>query len=74
MVLTQPGVKTSNNHGTGRTLSAAIATYMGFGLSTREAVEHAQSFFNHCLREGYAPGLGSGPPNHAAWIARRVGE
>lgn len=74
VALTQPGVKTSNNHGTGCTLSAAIATYMGFGLSTREAVEHAQRFLNHCLREGYAPGLGSGPPNHASWIARRVGE
>ena len=74
VALTQPGVKTSNNHGTGCTLSAAIATYMGLGLSTREAVEHAQRFLNHCLREGYAPGLGSGPPNHAAWIARRVGE
>ena len=29
IALKQPGVKTSNNHGTGCTLSAAIATYLG---------------------------------------------
>ena len=64
----------SNNHGTGCTLSAAIATYLGLGLGIRDAIVHAQKFLNHCLRHGYAPGLGAGPPNHASWIAKRVGE
>ena len=61
IALKQPGVKTSNNHGTGCTLSAAIATYLGLGLGIREAIVHAQKFLNHCLRHGYAPGLGAGP-------------
>ena len=74
IALKQPGVKTSNNHGTGCTLSAAIATYLGLGLGIRDAIVHAQKFLNHCLRHGYAPGLGAGPPNHASWIAKRVGE
>lgn len=74
LALKQPGVKTSNNHGTGCTLSAAIATYLGLGLGIRDAIVHAQKFLNHCLRHGYAPGLGAGPPNHASWIAKRVGE
>ena len=68
IALKQPGVKTSNNHGTGCTLSAAIATYLGLGLGIRDAIVHAQKFLNHCLRHGYAPGLGAGPPNHASWI------
>ena len=74
VALRQPAVKTSNNHGTGCTLSAAIATYLGLGLGIREAIVHAQKFLNHCLRHGYAPGLGSGPPNHASWIAKRADE
>lgn len=60
IALKQPGVKTSNNHGTGCTLSAAIATYLGLGLGIRDAIVHAQKFLNHCLRHGYAPGLGGG--------------
>ena len=59
IALKQPGVKTSNNHGTGCTLSAAIATYLGLGLGIRDAIVHAQKFLNHCLRHGYAPGLGA---------------
>lgn len=72
--LSQPVVRTANNHGTGCTLSAAIACYLGSGLEMRDAVVHAQRYLNHCLRHGYAPGLGAGPPNHAAWIAGRHGE
>ncbi|MEG2005810.1 MAG: bifunctional hydroxymethylpyrimidine kinase/phosphomethylpyrimidine kinase, partial [Bilophila sp.] len=70
--LSQPAVHTANNHGTGCTLSAAIATFLGLGLPVHEAVVHAQTYLNHCLRHGYAPGLGAGPPNHASWIVRRV--
>ena len=55
-------------------LSAAIAAYLGLGLGIRDAIVHAQKFLNHCLRHGYAPGLGAGPPNHASWIAKRVDE
>ena len=72
LALRQPAVATANNHGTGCTLSAAIATWLGLGCSLRDAIVHAQRFLNHCLQHGYAPGLGSGPPNHASWIVRRV--
>ena len=72
--LPQPVVRTSNNHGTGCTLSAAIATYLGMGLELKEAIMRAQRYLNHCLRHGYTPGLGAGPPDHASWIARRADE
>jgi hydroxymethylpyrimidine/phosphomethylpyrimidine kinase len=64
--LAQPRVDTPNNHGTGCTLSAAIATCLGLGLELRPAVERAQRYLNLCLRESYTPGKGFGPPNHAA--------
>lgn len=72
VALPVPKVRTGNNHGTGCTLSAAIATFLGAGYDLRDSVEAAQAYLNHCLRHGYAPGLGAGPPNHASWITGRV--
>lgn len=64
--LPQVLVDTKNNHGTGCTLSAAIATYLGRGYALREAVLAGQAYLNLCLRMSYTPGEGCGPPNHAA--------
>ena len=64
--LRKPTVKTTNNHGTGCTLSAAIATGLGHGLPLIEAVKKAQDFLNLALRTSWAPGKGCGPVNHAA--------
>lgn len=66
--LRQPHVDTPNNHGTGCTLSAAIATWLGFGMPLRVSVTKAQEYLNAGLRHAYAPGEGAGPPRHmAAW-------
>lgn len=64
--LPQPKVETTNNHGTGCSLSAAIATGLGKGLPLSVAVTQAQEFLNLALRKSYAPGKGCGPVNHAA--------
>jgi hydroxymethylpyrimidine/phosphomethylpyrimidine kinase len=56
-------VETSNNHGTGCTLSAALATFLGQGLPLSEAVVKAQSFLSRALQSSFCPGLGAGPPN-----------
>lgn len=64
--LPQARVDTTNNHGTGCTLSAAIATGLGQGLPLQVAVARAQKFLNLALRKSYAPGKGCGPVNHAA--------
>lgn len=63
--LAQPRVDTPNNHGTGCTLSAAIATNLGKGLPLSVAVSNAQEFLNRALRHSYAPGKGCGPVNHS---------
>ncbi len=71
IALSQPRVDTPNNHGTGCTLSAAIATCLGLGMDLLPAVQRAQRYLNLCLRESYTPGQGFGPPNHAAPLALR---
>lgn len=64
--LPQAKIETNNNHGTGCTLSAAIATGLGHGLPLETAILRAQAFINLALRKSYAPGKGCGPVNHAA--------
>lgn len=59
-------VDTKNTHGTGCTLSAAIATYLAHGADLKSAVKKAQVYLSRCLRKSYTPGEGFGPPNHAA--------
>jgi hydroxymethylpyrimidine/phosphomethylpyrimidine kinase len=59
-------VESPNTHGTGCTLSAAIATWLGHGLPLRVAVTKAQEYLNLALRRSYNPGKGVGPPNHMA--------
>ncbi|MFV0423426.1 bifunctional hydroxymethylpyrimidine kinase/phosphomethylpyrimidine kinase [Oleidesulfovibrio sp.] len=69
VALSQKKVDTPNNHGTGCTLSAAIATMLAKGYALQDSIVKAQGYLNFCLRKGYAPGQGFGPPNHAAPIA-----
>ena len=56
-------VETSNNHGTGCTLSAAIATFLAFGLPLVNAVTQAQDYLTRALATSFCPGIGAGPPN-----------
>lgn len=69
MSLPQARVDTENNHGTGCTLSAAIACGLGKGLPLEVSVRNAQKFLNQALRKSYNPGKGCGPVNHAAGFA-----
>lgn len=65
--LEQAKIETGNNHGTGCTLSAAIACGLGRGLPLSVSISRAQKFLNEALRKSYQPGEGSGPVNHA-WM------
>ncbi|WP_027179475.1 bifunctional hydroxymethylpyrimidine kinase/phosphomethylpyrimidine kinase [Maridesulfovibrio bastinii] len=64
--LMQQRVKCNNNHGTGCTLSAAIASGLAKGENLVTAIRHAQQFLNLALRSSFSLGEGSGPPNHLA--------
>ena len=45
-------------HGSGCTLTSAISAYYALGLSIGEAVEEAQYFTWHALKNGFKPGKG----------------
>ncbi|MEW6266957.1 MAG: bifunctional hydroxymethylpyrimidine kinase/phosphomethylpyrimidine kinase [Thermodesulfobacteriota bacterium] len=63
-------IETRNTHGTGCTLSAALATFLAKGCDLIEAVRQAKSFITLAIKSGLAIGQGHGPTNPFAWVAR----
>ena len=61
-----PRIDTVNTHGTGCTLSSAIAAYLASGADLHQAVESARAYVRAALSAGAAvrTGTGSGPLNH----------
>ncbi|MEN3333644.1 MAG: hydroxymethylpyrimidine/phosphomethylpyrimidine kinase [Blastocatellia bacterium] len=57
-------VLSSNTHGTGCTLSAAMATLLGRGSSLTEAIVQAKRYIVEAIRSAPALGHGHGPLNH----------
>ena len=57
-------VDTTDTHGTGCTLSAAIASNLAVGYSVVEAVERSKEFITTAIREGCPVGAGNNPVNH----------
>ena len=64
--LSAPRIATPNTHGTGCTLSAAIAAGLAKGLPLREAVREAKDYLHGALAAGIAlrVGRGGGPVHH----------
>jgi hydroxymethylpyrimidine/phosphomethylpyrimidine kinase len=62
-------IETHNAHGTGCTLSAAIAAYLGRGKKLEQAVHLGQEYLLAALEGGVDLGKGDGPTNHLAPIA-----
>lgn len=54
-----------NTHGTGCTLSSAIAANLAKGCTLRESVKLAKSYISSCLSAQLDLGKGSGPMDHA---------
>lgn len=54
-----------NTHGTGCTLSSAIASNLAKGFDLTEAVERAKEYISGALADMLDLGKGSGPMNHA---------
>lgn len=59
-------VRTTNTHGTGCTLSSAIATYLAMGYDLESAVMRGKLFVTRALEAGsfVTTGRGHGPVNH----------
>lgn len=57
-------IRTVHTHGTGCTLSAAIAAYLAKGEKLESAVMHAKTYITSALRKGFPVGSGHGPVHH----------
>ncbi len=66
VILQAARVDSRNNHGTGCTLSSAIAAYMARGSGIEDAVGKAKTFIQNAIRAGakYRIGHGHGPVHH----------
>ncbi|MFZ1741673.1 MAG: bifunctional hydroxymethylpyrimidine kinase/phosphomethylpyrimidine kinase [Pontixanthobacter sp.] len=74
VVWSAPKIDTCHTHGTGCTLSSAIATFLGFGLNLENSVARAREFVRLALHD--APGFGAkaGPLGHQAVRMDLTGE
>lgn len=72
-VLRRPWIETRNTHGTGCTLSAAVAANLALGQRLEEAVAHSKSFVWHALDSGQRRpiGKGNGPVDHHFALRRK---
>lgn len=62
----RPRVATRNTHGTGCTLSAAIAAQLSLGKPLEEAVDAGRDYLQLALETAWDLGGGDGPVNHLA--------
>jgi hydroxymethylpyrimidine/phosphomethylpyrimidine kinase len=65
-----PRIRTRATHGTGCTLSSAIAANLALGRPLAEAVERAIAYLRAALANGYFPGKGFGVPDRATAALR----
>jgi hydroxymethylpyrimidine/phosphomethylpyrimidine kinase len=61
-----PRIETRHTHGTGCTLSSAIATLLGRGLPLEQAIAEAREFVRRALLAAPGFGTGHGPMGHQA--------
>jgi hydroxymethylpyrimidine kinase/phosphomethylpyrimidine kinase/thiamine-phosphate diphosphorylase len=65
--LTSPRRNVTHTHGTGCTLSSAIAACRALGYNELDAVIVAKAYVNQGLRKGASLGEGRGPLAHEGW-------
>jgi hydroxymethylpyrimidine/phosphomethylpyrimidine kinase len=77
LVLTVPRIASTSTHGTGCTLSAALAALLGQGMPARDAVRAAKAYITEAIRaaDRLRVGGGHGPVHHfhALWPEQKDG-
>jgi hydroxymethylpyrimidine/phosphomethylpyrimidine kinase len=66
-------IGTKHTHGTGCTLSSAIACGLARGDTVEEAVRAAKAYITQAITDAYDVGKGTGPVGHLAALYRRAG-
>lgn len=64
--ITLPRIESRNTHGTGCTMSSAIATGLAQGMGLEAAVRRARGYLQEAIRTAPGIGAGHGPVNHLA--------
>ncbi len=71
--LTAERIPTKNTHGTGCTLSAAIAANLAKGYAITDAVREAKDYLTTAIKHSLEIGKGVGPTNHFYDLYRKAG-
>lgn len=66
-------IQTKNTHGTGCTLSSAIAANMALGLPIAESVKKAKDYITIAIEHSLDIGKGVGPTNHFYMLYKKAG-
>lgn len=66
-------IETKNTHGTGCTLSSAIAANLAKGMSVEEAVRQAKAYITVAIAHSLAIGHGVGPTHHFYSLYEKAG-
>lgn len=66
-------INTKNTHGTGCTLSSAIASQLALGLSVNESVKKAKEYITTAIEHSLDIGHGVGPTNHFYTLYKKAG-
>lgn len=66
-------IDTKNTHGTGCTLSSAIASNLGKGVDVKEAVKEAKEYITTAIENSLTIGKGVGPTNHFYNLYKNAG-
>ena len=71
--LEAPRVLTKNTHGTGCTLSSAIAANLAFGMPVADAVVAAKKYITVAIEHALTIGKGVGPTHHFYELYKKAG-
>jgi hydroxymethylpyrimidine/phosphomethylpyrimidine kinase len=66
-------IDTKHTHGTGCTLSSAIACRLALGDSVADAVRSAKDYLTQAIMDAYPVGGGAGPVGHLNALYRKAG-
>lgn len=66
-------IDTKNTHGTGCTLSSAIASYIAKGSSVEQAAELSKKYITEAINNSFSIGKGVGPVGHFIDLYKRGG-
>jgi hydroxymethylpyrimidine/phosphomethylpyrimidine kinase len=73
IILTQERINTTHTHGTGCTLSSAIAANLAKNMTIEEAVREGKRYITCAIEHGFELGKGVGPTNHFYELYKKAG-